>query len=250
MGRGKRYAGVLAAGAAFVLLAAGCAGRRTEEPKKLYMQYYYYPACESCEEGEAFAAYVDTMLADVLSPEEYEIELKNMAADGVAEEFENLADEYGTEEYIPSPPAMKVGDVCLFGLEEIETEIHRAAAKEYSGRLNEKQIRARLENVDEKTSCFVYFYKEDCPYCVEADAYMSWLASQREDIRFIYIDIGKTENMKLANEFYKKYSVPEEEWKAPMIFWKDGYFFGVEAIREGLMDVVDSGSAKGWRGMT
>ncbi len=56
------------------------------------------------------------------------------------------------------------------------------------------------------------------------------------------------ENMPIAGEFYEKYNVPEEEWKAPMIFWKGGYLMGEQKIKEQMLEIVREGQALGWPG--
>ena len=252
----KKKAGLI--GALILLMMTGCAVQDSEERDadgQLVMEYYYYPTCEGCTDGEGFAAYVEEMLSDVLDPEDYEIVLKNVAKEDAYNEFQEIADEYQTDTFYPTPPVMAVGDTYLFGLEEIEGKIRRTAIEEYNEGRTEAQIRSDMENIPEEDSYFVYFYKEDCSYCRGAEQFFAELEKEQtlEDgsqsrIHFTYVDIGNMDNMPIANDFYEKYDVPEEEWKSPMIFWKGGYLMGEERIKEQLVQIIREGQAVGWPG--
>lgn len=238
----------------------GCTGEkaeRKENGEKVTMQYYYYPTCEGCTDGEGFAANVQALLADVFSPEEYVIELKNVAKEEVYEEFQEIVEENKTEEFYPTPPVMVMEDKILFGLEEIEQKIRKTTIECFNDRLSEKEIRVRMENIPEEDSYFVYFYKKDCKYCDEVEQYLSTIEKElqlsdgsRSKMHFTYVDIGNMDNMPIANEFYKKYKVPEEEWKVPMLFWKGGYLKGSEQVKEQFLKIVLEGKAKKWPGVT
>lgn len=246
-----------------LLLLVGCT-RQTEEKKEnkenndsLTMQYYYYPTCEGCTDGEGFAANVQALLADVFDPEEYTIELKNVAKEDVYEEFQEIVEKNKTEEFYPTPPVMVVGDTILFGLEEIEQKIRKTTIESFNDRLSEKEIRARMENIQEEDSYFVYFYKKKCKYCDEVEQYLSTIEKElqlsdgsRSKLHFTYVDIGNMDNMPIANEFYKKYGVPEEEWKVPMLFWKGGYLKGSSQVKEQFLQIVLEGKAQKWPGIT
>lgn len=243
----------------FALLLTGCSaggGSGQKENGRLQMEYYYYPTCEGCMDGEGFAAYVQELLSDVLDPEQYDIVLKNVAEENVYEEFEEIIEHYQTDDFYPTPPVMKVGDNCLFGLPEIEGKIKRTAIEAYNDTVTEEQIRADMEEIPQEDSYFVYFYKEDCSYCREAEEYFASVEKEQmlsdgsmSRLHFTYVDIGDMDNMPIANEFYKKYNVPEEEWKAPMIFWKGGYIMGAEKIKEQFLDIVRGEEATGWPGI-
>lgn len=252
----RKKAGLL--GALILAVLTGCAVQDSEERdagERLVMEYYYYPTCEGCTDGEGFAAYVEEMLSDVLDPEDYEIILKNVAKEDAYNEFQEIADEYQTDTFYPTPPVMAVGDTYLFGLEEIEGKIRRTAVEEYNEGRTEAQIRSDMENIPEEDSYFVYFYKEDCSYCRGAEQFFAELEKEQtlEDgsqsrIHFTYVDIGNMDNMPIANDFYEKYDVPEEEWKSPMIFWKGGWLMGEEKIKEQLVQIIREGQAAGWPG--
>lgn len=241
------------------LLLVGCIdGKKETEEKseKLTMQYYYYPTCEGCTDGEGFAANVQALLADVLRPEEYTIELKNVAKEEIYEEFQEIVEENKTEEFYPTPPVMVVEDTTLFGLEEIEQKIRKTAITHFNDRLSEKEIRARMEDIPKEDSYFVYFYKKDCKYCDEVEKYLTTIEKElqlsdgsQSKLHFTYVDIGNMDNMPIANEFYKKYEVPEEEWKVPMLFWKGGYLKGSEQVQEQFLQIVLEGEAQNWPGV-
>lgn len=253
----KKKTGVLIVLSFLVLTGCTAQNDKEENPEEqLKMEYFYYPTCEGCTDGEGFAAYVEEMLSDVLDPEDYEIILKNVAEEDAYNEFQKIVEEYQTDTFYPTPPVMAVGDTYLFGLEEIEGKIRRTAIEEYNEGRTAAQIRSDMENVPGEDSYFVYFYKEDCSYCRGAEEFFAELEKEQtlEDgsmssIRFTYVDIGDMDNMPIANDFYEKYNVPEEEWKAPMIFWKGGYLMGEERIKEQLVQIIREGQAVGWPGV-
>ncbi len=235
----------------------GCTAKHApgKEEKQLTMKYYYYPTCEGCTDGEGFQAYVEEMLSDVLDPDDYEFELKNVAKEDSYDEFQKIVEEYQTEDFYPTAPVMVVGDTYLFGLEEIERQIRQTAIEGYNAITTEEQFWEDMENIPKEDSYFVYFYKENCKYCRGAERFMADLEKEQtlndgtlSKLHFTYIDISKMENMPIAGEFYEKYNVPEEEWKAPMIFWKGGYLMGEQKIKEQMLEIVREGQALGWPG--
>lgn len=246
---------------AITLLLGSCstpteASLPEEDPEPLLMQYYYYPGCEGCNDGEQFADYLDSLVADFLGPEDYKIELKNVAQETACNEFQEIIDTYQTDDFYPSPPLLIVDDTYLFGLEEIETQVRKAAMDAHNTRLSPEQLLAEMEMIPEDTSFFVYFYKDNCPYCVETDDYFRRVNKTQTladgtvtDIHFACIDISDMENMPIASKFYEYYEVPEKLWKAPMVFWKGGYLFGSQAIQEQFLDLVLDGQAMGWPGV-
>lgn len=241
----------------FAFLVSGC-GAQSQQPQneKLYMEYYYVPACENCEDGPGYAAILEGMVDDVMERgTDYELEVKSLADQEVYAQFQEIVETYQTDDFYPTPPVLKIGSEYLFGEDQIETKTRSTAIAQLNALLTPDQVKQRLGVADPEDSVFIYLYKEDCPYCEEIETYLTGLDSiqyledgRESPLKIFYVDAGDVDNMPLVGTLYEQYQVPEEEQKSPMILWKGGYAMGRQAIREAMVPAIVNGEALGWPG--
>ena len=241
----------------FAFLVSGC-GAQGQQPQneKLYMEYYYVPACENCEDGPGYAAILEGMVDDVMERgTDYELEVKSLADQEVYAQFQEIVETYQTDDFYPTPPVLKIGSEYLFGEDQIEAKTRSTAIAQLNAMLTPEQVKQRLGVADPEDSVFIYLYKEDCPYCEEIETYLTGLDSiqyledgRESPLKIFYVDAGDVDNMPLVGALYEQYQVPEEDQKSPMILWKGGYAMGRQAIREAMVPAIVNGEALGWPG--
>ena len=150
----------------FAVLTSGC-GAQSQQPQnqKLYMEYYYVPACENCEDGPGYAAILEGMVDDVMERgTDYELEVKSLADQEVYAQFQEIVETYQTDDFYPTPPVLKIGSEYLFGEDQIEAKTRSTAIAQLNAMLTPEQVKQRLGVADPENSVFVYLYKEECPY--------------------------------------------------------------------------------------
>ena len=223
------------------------------------IDYFYYPSCESCNDGEAFIENFKYTVSDILDENDYEIEAKNIAVTEYLEEYQKIVDEIKTDLYFPNPPFLIINDnIRLIGQQDIDNNLRKTILNVLSSINNEYDLRNKMENnINSDDSYFIYFYKEDCPPCIETDFYFSKLdkihyilGDNETKLKIQYIDANNNNNLKLMADIYDAYNVPKEERNVPIIFWKDGYLNGKDNIRQNIIDIINKGEAQNWPGLT
>lgn len=240
---------------AWVMCLGGCS-RPTQQAEPLQLEYYYVPACESCEDGEGFAAALEEQLGDALEVgTDYVLQLKNLSYEEHYRDYQKIVEEYQDEQFYPTPPILKIGSEYLFGQDQIESMVRKTTITQRNAMLTSEQVKQRLGAADPSDSVFVYLYKEDCPYCVEIETYLEDLDTVQyledgsaTELKIYYVDAGDPDNMPLVGALYDQYQIPEEERKSPMLLWKGGYAMGRQSIRDNMIPAILSGDALEWPG--
>ncbi len=233
------------------------AGQKVLAEKKVTVEYYYYNSCDSCTEGEHFEQEFKENISDVIGEEAYTFVLKDVSKDEFYQEFMKLTEGKRTEDFYPQPPLLKIEDNFLFGLDEITERSRDVMIQTVQGQAGPQKVVESMKGIDPSSTFLVYFYMPSCGDCEKVQSYMDgidktvYVEGQEESrVKTVYVNIGNLEYVPLANWFYEKYKVPEEDRKAPAIFYQNGYLQGFEDIRDGLPKVLESGQARGWQDIT
>ena len=126
----------------FAVLTSG-GGAQSQQPQnqKLYMEYYYVPACENCEDGPGYAAILEGMVDDVMERgTDYELEVKSLADQEVYAQFQEIVETYQTDDFYPTPPVLKIGSEYLFGEDQIEAKTRSTAIAQLNAMLTPEQV--------------------------------------------------------------------------------------------------------------
>lgn len=225
-----------------------------EEGEKLIVEYYYYSSCDGCAEGEVFEQDLRTRVSDVVEDDEFEVVLKDLSDPRMYDEFMEIVEEKQTDDFYPMAPLLKIGDNYMFGIDEIESH-SRAVLIEKTGaeQGDADAVLDSLRGIDAADSFFVYFYVPGCADCEKVQGYFEtldktfYVGDQQSDLKMVYINMGRIENIPLSQWFFEKYGVGEKDRKAPAVFYRTGYLQGYEDIKNKMTDVIADGSARGWQ---
>lgn len=256
MGR-RRSVGTLAALLMLMLCASvfaiPAAAEEKEGGEKIQITYYYFSSCESCEDGENFAQTLRQQLEDAISPDEYEIHLKNVFDESVSQEFKARTKDMATDDFAPAPPMLEIDGACLFGVDDITNKARGVILEAKEKGLTEEERMASFRDIPAENAYFVYFYVPACDGCEKVQAYLTNMdkefslgQNRMSKLQVNYVNMGDLDNVPLAHWFFDKYGVPEDCQKAPVLFYQNGYLQGYEDIVSGMPNAIMSGEAQNW----
>ncbi|WMJ86577.1 hypothetical protein [Anaerocolumna sp. MB42-C2] len=121
----------------------------------------------------------------------------------------------------------------------------------------DKDIRSMIENADPGDSILLLFTTYSCDSCAQVKKFLqSTLKSEYtikkeqgntvSKIKLIECNILDSGNLELLNELMKQYAVPGNEQQVPLVFYQNGFLSGETAIKDGLVKVIEDGSAMGF----
>ena len=250
MKKGKLLAGLLCA---CLLLAAGCgagAGRESatakstaaesataesataenaEEEEALTIYFFHDTACGSCDGTEEFRAIISEQIYPYSEARPYRLNVKNVFKSEERDRAEELLmEEAGLTIKEVSFPLMMINGKVYEGLPEIEENIQ----KEYfAGMVSEA----------------VYFYREDCPECIDLAPFMDSLPETVEvggvslPLAQERLNSREGDNGDKIRELFEAYQVPEEDQMVPIVFVGSHYLAGAGEIEENLIPYLEAG---------
>lgn len=221
--------------------------------EKITVTYYYYNSCASCTEGERFEQEFKDSIADAVGEDAYTFSLKDVSKEEYYNEFMEIVEEKKTPEFYPQPPLLIIDDQYLFGLEEITNQARNVMIQKAQETGGLQAVLDQLKGIDPSDSFLVYFYMPECEQCQKVEGYLDamskelYIEGELSRVKSVYVNIGNLDAIPLANYFYDKYQVAEQNRKAPVIFYQNGYLQGFEDVRDHLPKVLESGRARGWQ---
>ena len=250
MKKGKLLAGLLCA---CLLLAAGCGAgaeresataksaaaesataenataESAEEEEALTIYFFHDTACGSCDGTEEFRAIISEQIYPYSEARPYRLNVKNVFKSEERDRAEELLmEEAGLTIKEVSFPLMMINGKVYEGLPEIEENIQ----KEYfAGMVSEA----------------VYFYREDCPECVDLAPFMDSLP-ETVQVGGVSLPLAQErlnsregDNGDKIRELFEAYQVPEEDQMVPIVFVGSHYLAGAEEIEENLIPYLEAG---------
>ncbi len=121
----------------------------------------------------------------------------------------------------------------------------------------DKDVRSIIENAAPSDSILLLFTTYSCDSCAQVKEFIqSTLKSEYiikkeqgnavSKVKLIECNILDSGNLELLNKLMKQYVVSGNEQQVPLIFYQNGFLSGEKAIKDGLVKVIENGSALGF----
>ena len=265
MALSKKYKFILAVFLLILLSFTGAfAGADTAEAKEKVIELFVFAPCESCNEEEKFSKEVEHKLAEA-GEGSYECRVYNAYKDSGASRLETLAEDYGLDISISDLPAAIVQGETFFGTYEeigealgeyINSSAETEAAKPVSGTKAESStdeetdkaadfaIYRDILDVGKDDTVLILFVTGSCDSCNEAEEYLKNHLPAEHCKLHIY-NIMEDENAAVIRKLMGIYEVPDNKQQVPLLFFKDGFLSGADAIRENTLGRLQNTDASG-----
>lgn len=231
-----RRVGVLAALCFAVLLSFGAVAAAADERPAI--EYYYENYCDSCQPEKEFMEQFPLLTGRQMA--DYRFEGFNVAREPGRRLFAEACDRLGVPEAERLVPFVVVDGVYYAGA----TKIRSAMPADFTGQ------------ADDLTSRVHYLYVTACESCARAKAALDALPDSVQVTRGAYefaspveviaIDIGS--DLGTAQALFDRFNVPDNKRTAPIVFLRDSYLSGADAIERGLLLRLQRGEAVGAAG--
>lgn len=204
--------------------------RRTErvEEEAFTIYFFHDTACGSCDGTKEFLDIVSKQISSYREARPYRINVRNVFKEEERNRARDILEAQGVAMEDVSFPMMMINGKVYEGLEKIAANIR----KEYfSGMVSE----------------VLYFYREDCPECIELSEFMNSLPETAEvggvelPLELKRFDSREGSNGDRVRELFVNCQVPEEEQMVPVVFAGSHYLAGMEEIEENLMLYLEEG---------
>lgn len=258
----KAFLFLLAFSSCFVL--AACAANTVQDlPDKIDVYFFHDTACGSCDGTEEFMELFANTLGDVREENPYQIHTYNVFQTAGREKYESLTQTMGIPTDGLDFPLLIVGGKAFSGMESIQKNLREAflTASEdlfvYQSPYMPSQ-KKETENpfeditVPADSSTFVYFYRITCDECIQTGEFLDTLPSSIEangvtsELEMIRFNTRSGENGLRISTFFEAYQVPPEDQMVPIVFLRDRYLAGYDAISQNLLDALENGDGTGF----
>ncbi len=237
-----------------LLLLGGCQPAAQDQPVKVY--FFHNNPCESCDE----LGKLETLLQGLELPKDVKFELREYRAYSPeqAQAVKNLKAYLGSPQVIPYP-LMVVGDRVLAGYEEIGQGFPQALEEAQKAKTvfdpsqtvleegEEPAALGPLREVDSKSSYGVLFVTEACGECRKAEEALALLPRELElegaasPVEIAILSVAQPENAGLLKAFFESYRVPLEKQRVPVLFLRERWLSGAEAIEQEAGKALEAG---------
>lgn len=205
------------------------AGAEEKENTAIPVYFFHNTACGTCDGTEEFDTLVEEQISGYKKACPYEILEYNVFKTGGKKEWDAIAEKYElkNEHYIF--PVMVIDGEMYTGMSAIREHLHTAFLKSAG-------ISA------------VYFYREDCPECLNMETFWEQLPGTFESngaeysCNLLKLESRTDTNGKLIRKLFEIYQVPDEDQMVPIVFLKDRYLAGQQKIEEHLLQWLEEGS--------
>lgn len=240
----------------------------TQEEENIPVELFVLAPCESCHEEEKFEQEVLNQLT-AAGFENPDCNTYNVYKDSGASHFEKTVGEYQMELTVTDLPAAVIEGAVYRGTYQ---EIGEAAARhlkagtensrpdsasdsEKGNRDKEDSLQSKENPADsifyreireagENDTVLVLFVTGACESCQTAEEYLQDDLFDEKFNLLIY-NILEEENMAVLRELMELYGVPESRQQVPLLFSRDRYLSGAEAIVDGTTGILADGEAAG-----
>lgn len=234
------------------------------EENAFTVYFFHETSCGSCDGTTEFIEIFNEQIGDIKDQYHYELVTVNAFTESGYEQLEDVLGSIGKTRSDIHYPVMIIGEDAVSGLEEIEASIRDIFVKYGEGYKAEYvEVEASEEETSdadlfagvefkETDSVISFFYTLACDDC---DAVKAHLAELPAEVKVdgvacpVIIDsysIAEEEGMEKVRAMFDVYKVPEEEQQVPIIFYRDGYISGREAILETLVSHLEAGDHTGF----
>lgn len=141
---------------------------------------------------------------------------------------------------------------------KINKDINKDTSKSISEDTSkDKDARSIIVNAAPSDSILLLFTTYSCGSCAQVKEFIQSILKSEyiikkeqakvvSKVKLIECNILDSGNLELLNELMKQYDVPGNEQQVPLIFYQNGFLSGETAIKDGLVKVIENGSAMGF----
>lgn len=250
--------------------AAGGIGNlfvNSQEGENIPVELFVFAPCESCHEEDKFGKEVLTQLSEA-GFENTDCTIYNVYKDSSALHFEKTVGQYQLELTLTDLPAAVVGGAVYRGTyQEIGEAVVRhlgtgvengkpvsasGSGKDSIGKedplqstdLVDSAFYHEIRETGENDTVLVLFVTGACESCQTAEEYLQD-GLFGEKFNLLIYNILEDENMAVLRRLMELYGVPESGQQVPLLFSRNSYLSGAEAITDGTAGVLASGEAAG-----
>ena len=244
-----------------VTKASSVAGREDEET--ILIDLFVFAPCESCHEEEKFSKEVTFKLAEA-GIKDTECRVYNVYKESGSARFEEVAETYGLSISMKDLPAAVVqGEVYLGTYEQIAEALAKHSpnpekndqtqpASDLKPKNKDEERKRITDNVVYREICsagkddvlVILFVTGSCESCIRAEEYLKKLVPDGQFCLRIH-NIMEDDNVAVLRKLMKIYGVPESLQQVPLLFYKNGYYSGADAIRRNVPDSLKNKETAG-----
>ncbi len=223
------------------------------------------PGCRECLQVLQTVETLGQLFKEEIKDHKVHIVVRNILHQNYMEEYQETFKAFQVEEelyqrvpqYFIGQP--EYGEVVIgVGQEDFLVEafhkVYNQTPKEEKNSAKKESIIQRadaIETIEPNDSVLLYFYKENCPYCVELDPLFSALPSQiplhkgtESSLRFIAIDKNDPKGLEMIQQYYELLKIPEDRQYVPMIIIGEKDLFLKEEIVPMLLPALFQGEGE------
>ncbi|MBM7582731.1 cytochrome c biogenesis protein CcdA/glutaredoxin [Caldicoprobacter guelmensis] len=217
--------------------------------QKINIVYFYDNPCASCNEEEKFIDLFNSLVGTDKENVKVNIAMYNVFKGGGLQLLKEYFERYNVPKEKQITPILFINDQFLAG----DTAIKAGLRDIFLQEKNSIGTNTVENNKDSNNNqiVIVYFYVPDCRECEKVDKFLStlkkrYLVEFEDSTKYTYVNIkkfsiGEPKNLELIKKYFEVYKVPENDQFVPIVFIGDTYLAGLEAIKEELIEKIETG---------
>lgn len=241
-----------------------CRGEVYAKAASGVVELFVFAPCESCHEEEKFSKEVKIKLAEA-GITDYECRTYNAYKESGATRLEEIEEEDGLNIPINELPVAVAGGEAFWGT---YSEIGEALSEYLLNRdksdgtglssdvktpgdagaehqsVTDSAIYRDIRNIGKDETAMLLFVTGSCDSCNRAEEYLRGVLADGRCSMKIY-NILEDDNAAVLRKLMKIYEVPDSLQQVPLLFTKNGYLSGGEAIRKDALNCLESEAVAG-----
>lgn len=223
--------------------------KATNPSLQMDIVYFYDNPCASCNEEGKFIDLFNSLIGTDGEDVKINLAMYNVFKAGGSQLLEEYFQRYNVPKEKQITPILFINDQFLAGDAAIKAGLRDVFLQEKNN-IRTNTVESKNSNKDNQT-VILYFYVPACRECEEVDKFLSTLKKHytirtEGDNEYTYVNIkkfniGEPENLELIKKYFEVYKVPENDQFVPIIFIGDTYLSGLEAIKEELIEKIETG---------
>ncbi|MCR5721859.1 MAG: hypothetical protein K6G72_05915 [Lachnospiraceae bacterium] len=243
-----------------------CRGEVYAKAPSSTVELFVFAPCESCHEEEKFSEEVEFKLAETRVTD-YGLKAYNAYKESGSSRLEEIEEEYGLNIPINELPMAVAGGEVFFGTyseigEALGDYLQGSEKRDVIGlatdvktpgdtvaerkSVTDSVIYRDIRSIGKDETAMLLFVTGSCDSCNRAEEYMKSVLTDGQCSLKIY-NIMEDDNAVVLRKLMKMYEVPDSLQQVPLLFTKNGYLSGAEAIKKDALNSLESmNSAGSW----
>lgn len=235
-----------------------------QDKETILIELFVFAPCESCHEEEKFSEKVRSLLSEA-EITDYECRVYNAYKESGADRLEEASCDFGVNTAIKDfPVAIVEGEVFTGSYQSIGEKIaeHLLSRGKADGtrltsdlntvsdkdaeriKVSNSDVYRDISDVGNADTSILLFVTGSCDSCKQAEDYLQSILTN-EDIGLHIYNITDDENAVVIRKLMKIYEVPDNQQQVPLLFLKNGYFSGADAIRKHALSGLEGQNVEG-----